>query len=129
VATIDEKVEENHELSSFAWWFLKDTFPSEWRLQQLMNTQQEEIELHLDGRVLEEMIRLSEGHLPMVLDCLVAIVHNPANDTWGIYDDHVKEILTRALKSSDSALHDKAVDLVHFIGSLGHLDFRELLQE
>ena len=86
-----------------------------------------QIELQLDGRVLEKMLDLCQEHLPLVLDCLEAIVKNPANDSWGIYDDHVKEILKTGLASEDRTLHDKSEDLVHYIGSLGLLSFRELL--
>lgn len=124
---IGERPDEYHELSSFGWWFLKDDFPPEWRLQQLLETQRNRIRLELDGRVLEMMINLSEEHIPLVLDCLEAIVRNPASEDWGMYDDHVKEILRAGLSSGDTKLHDKAENLVHYIGSLGFLSFRDLL--
>ncbi len=126
--TLDEKAEEHHELSSFGWWFLKDVFPPEWRLQQLLATQQNDIELQLGSRVLETMIELSEEYVALVLNCLEAIVRSPANGEWIIYDDHVKEILRIALGSDDKALLDQAENLVHYIGSLGFLSFRDLLE-
>ena len=66
-------------------------------------------------------------HLPEVLGCLEAIVRNPTNEHWGIYDDHVKEILRRGLASDTASLRKKSKNLVHYIGSLGFLSFRELL--
>jgi hypothetical protein len=126
--TIGERADEYHELSSFGWWFLEDGFSPEWRLRQLLETQRNSIGLELDGRVLEKMISLSEEHLPLVLDCLEAIVRNPAGGDWGMYDDHVREILRRGLDSDVQALHDQAENLVHYIGSLGFLGFRELLE-
>ena len=126
-ATIDERADEYHELSSFAWWFLKDDFDLLWRLQQQQRIQEQGIELDLDGLVLEKLAEMAADHLEEVLSCLEAIVKNPASESWGIYDDHVKAILSAGLSSDDSGLHDKAENLVHYIGSLGYLSFRNLL--
>jgi len=126
-AAVEEDADEHHELSSFAWWFLKDELAPQWRLEQLLQTQRHDIKLDLDGRVLEKLASLSEKHLLEVLRCLEAIVRNPNNEHWGIYDDHVKEILRRGLASDSEELRQKSEDLVHYIGSQGFLSFRELL--
>lgn len=128
-ATIDDKYVEHHELSAFSWWFLKDDFPPEWRLAELTRIQQERVKLELDGRVLEKLVELSVDHLAKVLDCLDAIVRNPNNRHWGIYKDHVKEILRVALDTTDTDVRRKAGDLVNYIGSLGFGSFRGLLSK
>jgi hypothetical protein len=116
------------ELSSFSWWFLEDGFPAEWRLSELERSQNVSAKLELDGPVLEKLAELCASHLPEVLACLDAIVRNPANEHWGLYDDHAKVILRKALTASDAALRARSEDLVHYIGSLGFLDFREVLR-
>lgn len=125
---LGEGTKDYHELSSFAWWFLKDEFSANWRLRHLERTQNNNIKLELDGRVLEELVTLAAEHLPEVLGCLEAIVRNPRNEHWSIYDDYAKAILGKGLASSDSELHDRAENLVHYIGSLGFLSFRGLLE-
>jgi hypothetical protein len=127
--TIDDKYVEHHELSAFSWWLLKDDFPPEWRLAELTRIQRERVKLRLDGRVLEKLVELSVDHLAKVLDCLDAIVRNPNNRNWGIYKDHVKEILRVALDTTDTDVSRKPRDLVNYIGSLGFGSFRGLLSE
>jgi hypothetical protein len=125
--SIDEDAEKYHELSSFSWWFLKDDFPPKWRLEQLEKTQNHNIKLEMDGPVLEKLVDLSEVHLREVFACLEAIVKNRRNKHWGIYDDHVKEILRKGIDSREPDLRDQTENLVHYIGSLGFLSFRDLL--
>jgi len=125
-AAIDENDVEYHELSAFSWWFLKDNFSPEWRLEQLLTTQQKGIKLELDGRVLERLVELTPSLPSQVLGCLNAIVRNPANRNWGIYDDHVKEILRVVLDTAKGDLRSKAGDLANYIGSLGFYRFRDL---
>lgn len=124
---IDEIHSDHHELSSFSWWFLKTSFAPEWRLAQLLRTQRKGIKLALDGRVLEELSGLSAHHLSSVLDCLDAIVRNPRNEHWAIYDNHAKDILSRCLGAGHAELQDQAEELIHYIGSLGYLSFGRLL--
>jgi len=64
-----------------------------------------------------------------VLECLDAIVRNPANQNWGIYDDYVKEILRSVLDASEEDLCSKVRDLANYIGSLGFYSFRDLVSE
>jgi len=126
--SIGEKAEEHQELAAFAWWFLKDEFDSSWRLQQLRLVQEAGIELQLDGRVLEKLTELASDHLEETIVCLDTIARNPENDHWGLYEDHAKEILRLGLRSEDEDLSRKAEELVHYIGALGFLSFRELLE-
>lgn len=124
----NEKVVEYHELSAFSWWFLEDVFTPEWRLEQLLEAQQSRIKLELDGRVLEKLLELTPLYPSQVLGCLDAAVHNPMNTdrTWGIYDDHVKQILRIVLGMAESELRGRAEVLADYIGSLGFYSYRDL---
>jgi hypothetical protein len=128
-ASVDVKRERHHELSSFAWWFLKDAFDTAWRLQQLCRLQKAGIALELDGPVLEKLDALAGEHLPEALSCLEAILHNRRNDRWGIYDDHVRALLQKALASGDAGVRAQAESLVQYVGSLGFPSFRDLLRD
>jgi len=128
-AAIDKNDLEYHELSAFSWWFLKDDFSPEWRLEQLLTTQLHGIKLELDGRVLEKLVNLTSSFPSQALGCLDAIVRNPANQNWGIYADHVKEILRIVLNTAKEDLRSKAVNLANYIGSLGFYSFRDLTSE
>jgi len=125
---LDGDGDDHRELSSFSWWFLKDDFPPEWRLRQLEWTQKHGVKLEVDGLVLEKLVALCEADLPGAVACLEAIVGNRSNEHWGLYEDRVKAVLRKGLASPDLPLRARSVDLVHHIGSLGFLSFRELLE-
>jgi hypothetical protein len=120
---------DDHELSAVAWWFLEDALPPEWRLSQLLATQLNRVPLELDGRVLERLAELAARFPAQVLECLQAIVRSPVNQRWGIYDDHVKEIIRAGLNTADPGLHEAARALADYIGSLGFSAFREFASE
>jgi hypothetical protein len=126
---VSTNADDYRELSSFSWWFLHDEFPAEWRLAQLERSQEVGAKLELDGPVLEKLAELGASHLPEVVACLDAIVKNPANEHWGLYDDRAQLILRKALAAPDVALRTRSEDLVNYIGSLGFLNFRDLLRD
>lgn len=125
-ASIDEGNGEHQELSAFSWWLPQDDFAPEWSLRQLAVTQQHHIKLDLDGRVLDCLAALADSLPAQVVDCLDAIVRNPANDSWGVYDDRAKEILRAILDLPDDALQNRARRVADYIGSLGYGGFSEL---
>lgn len=115
------------ERSAFCWWFIKEEFEPAWALGHLALALERGAELELEGRVLGRLKELVSEYTYEVFECLALMVRKTEEHRWGLYDDDVKEIL-RTILSSGDLLHGQAEDLVHYIGSLGFLSFRELLQ-
>jgi hypothetical protein len=115
------------ERSAFCWWFSKEQFEPTWALEQLALTFKRGAELELENLVLRRLKELVVKYRHEVFQCLDLIVRKSEKHHWGLYDDEVKEILRVILAFDDDLLRERAEDLVHHIGSLGFLSFRELL--
>jgi len=117
------------EPTAFCWWFIKDEFDDDWALTELERAFKHGAELELDGQVLEKLKNLSIDNARQALRCLELVVKDPRNQRWGIYKDHVKDVLQAVLRADDPKVRNQAQDLVHFIGSKGFFSFRELLNK
>jgi hypothetical protein len=116
------------EWSAFCWWFIKKQFEPAWALGQLALALERGAELELEGSVLSQLRELAVEYPHEVFECLDLIVQKSEKPNWGLYNNEVKEILRVILASDDDLLRECAEDLLHHIGSLGFLSFRELLQ-
>ena len=116
------------EWSAFCWWFIKEQFEPVWALRYLALALERGAELELEGRVLGRLKELVSDYPHEVFKCLDLIVRKSEKHNWGLYDNEVKKILRIILAFDDDALRERAEDLLHHIGSLGFLSFRELLQ-
>jgi hypothetical protein len=78
--------------------------------------------------VVERLVELADTSPKDVVECLKLLVET-TEKPWGIYAwrDEAKKILATLIKSSDAQAREEAIELVHRLGSMGHLQFRELL--
>ena len=77
-----------------------------------------------DDDVVEGLLRLVEAKPKEVVACLDLMVRGD-REGWDIYGwrEQAKTILAKALRTDVAA----AEDLIHYLGSRGHMEFRELL--
>mgnify|MGYP000596944128 CR=1 FL=1 len=65
----------------------------------------------------------------MVITCLDKMVRNAKDQMrFLLYKKEIRMVLEAALKLKDDELKEKAVEIVHRMGSMGLIEFRELIQ-
>ena len=116
------------EMVAFGHWFVSGKFEDNWAIQQLASALKIAGETYPDDMVVERLATLA---LTMPLEathCLEAIIKGD-RDGWLIYDwtDHAKAILTTALRCTNKIAVEAAEDLVHYMGSRGYHEFRDIL--
>lgn len=117
-----------NELAAFGWWFRAGKLESEWEIAQLKEVLLLVQKIDPDSMVVERLAEIANTAPKAAVECLrllVEIVERP----WGIYAwrDDAKKILATVIQSTNVQARDEAIKLVHQIGSMGHLEFRELL--
>jgi hypothetical protein len=116
------------ELAAFGWWFRAGKLGYEWELAQLKEVLLLAHKIDPDSMVVERLVELADTNPKDVIECLRILVEN-TEKPWGIYAwrDEVKKILAAIIQSRDAQAREEAITLVHRLGSMGHLQFRELL--
>jgi len=120
--------EHKAEMAAFGWWFVSKKFDDQWALRQLIEAIKISGKAEPDHMVVE---RLAELVLQMPVEVVNAlrfmVEGEKEKEGWGIYSwrEKAKEILGKALQTE---AQQSAEDLIHYLGSLGHLDFGELLK-
>jgi hypothetical protein len=118
------------ELANFGWWFVSQRFEESWSLRQL-----EEV-LALAKRVAPRLTMMISQTLASIaarrpreaVRCLDGLVQAD-REGWGILasEEEVRAILGTAMGSHDTEARRLATSLIHKLGRLGHLGFRDLL--
>ena len=114
------------ELDGFGWWFVSDKFDPDWSLQNLMSVLKNTRKIAPEHLVAKKLVEYCDKMPDETLDCLEFIIKNN-KDPWGIYhwDKSARIILEKTIKTDLSA---KARDIINFLGSCGHKEFRDLLK-
>jgi hypothetical protein len=116
------------ELAAFGWWFSAGKLGSAWEIAQLKEVLLLVRKIDPDSSVVERLVELAGTRPNDVVECLKLLVET-TQKPWGIYAwlDEAKKILATVIQSQDTQARDEAIKLVHRLGSMGHLQFRELL--
>jgi hypothetical protein len=119
---------QNHkeEMAAFGSWFVSGKFPDEWALPELLTALRISGKTEPDDDVVERLGQLVDANPNEVVACLDLTVKGD-RDGWHIYGwrDQAKAILAQALRTDAAAA---AEDLIHYLGSRGYMEFRELLR-
>lgn len=128
VSAAGNQAQQTDELEPFGWWFASRKFDDEWSITQLLQVVQTVQKIDPSHRVFERLAQVAPAYPLKSLNCLELLVKR-ARHTWDIFgwEDHVRTILEAVLKSSDAEAQEAAIDLVHQLGAMGHLGFRDLL--
>jgi hypothetical protein len=115
------------EMAAFGWWFVSEKFDDRWSLANLTEALHIAKKIEPDHLVVERLAALAGGRPLEAVRCLGVIVEADV-DGWGIYGwrEQAREVLEVATR--DSAARPAAEEIIHYLGSRGYFEFRELLQ-
>jgi len=115
------------EIAAFGWWFASGKLDVGWALDQLFAALQLVRRTEPTHLVLEHLAKTAETHPLKSVSCL-GVIAESGREGWEIYAsrDHIRNILQQGLQNPDA--RQEAERVVHYLGSRGFLDFRDLLQ-
>lgn len=117
------------ELSSFAWWVNASSLDLDWRMHELEQVLARGVLPQPDFLVLEA---LDEAVTERALEAtqLLRQFLDLAREGWTLMGgrSEIESVLVSALASDDRDAQAVAEETVHWLGALGHLNFRRLLQ-
>jgi hypothetical protein len=116
------------ELRGFPWWFSADALDLDWRFTQLKRVLAVSPMLEGDFLVMEELVRHAEQRPAEVLECVELLLRteNPWHLVVGSRA-RFEAILSMSVSSEKTDVREKAVALIHRLGSLGHSDLRRII--
>jgi hypothetical protein len=114
------------EIAAFGWWFASGKFDVDWAIGQLSESLRLARKSAPDYMVLEHLAKTAQTHPQESVECL-RMVAERYREEWKFYAgrDHVRRILEVALQHPSAA--DEAERLIHYLGSRGFIEFRDLL--
>lgn len=126
VATPDNYIAE---MSAFGWWFVSEKFEDGWAIKQLDESLKIAGKVEPEETVVERLASLSQNMPREAVQCLEALVKGD-KEGWSIHGwrEHMRTILGTALREADPETRIAAENLVHYLGSRGYFQFRDLLQ-
>jgi len=115
------------EMAAFGWWFVSDKFAVDWAIAQLSESLQLVHQTDPAHRVLEHLAKTVEEHPKESVKCLRMIAEGD-REGWKLSArrDHVRRILEVALQNPTAK--EEAERIIHYLGSRGFLEFRDLLE-
>jgi len=116
------------ELAGFSWYFTSGKFTDEWVIDQLTEVLKLVKKIDYPQFVVERLAAITTGHPRASVECLRLIVGSEL-ESWEIYSwrNEAKQILQIAIQSADVKARETAIDLVHRLGAMGYLEFRDVL--
>ncbi|MFZ0168054.1 MAG: hypothetical protein WAL64_01375 [Candidatus Dormiibacterota bacterium] len=128
--TDSSDTEATEEPGAFGWWFASGKFPAEWAVQQLTSVLRRAGKAEMNHLVLERVAELAPQS-PLACVELLSLLLKPTNDPWGIWaqNEATPRTIEAAINSTDSRAKQAAVDLIHWLGVRGHLEFQRLLPQ
>lgn len=117
------------EISAFGWWFASGQFEDVWAIKQLDEALKIAGEVEREETVVERLAGLSQVMPREALQCLEALIKGD-KENWRIHGwrVHIRTILATALREADLETRTAAENLVHYLGSRGYFQFRNLLR-
>ena len=120
------------ELGTIGWWFASGQLDDDWGLAQVQAALDLVERAEPDHLIAKRLVEVADNEnlILRVVRCLRSLLE-AARDDWTFYGwrDEAKAILRLGLCSQVDAVRREAQDLVNIIVSLGHLDFRALLDD
>jgi hypothetical protein len=117
------------ELANFGWWFVSYRFDEAWTIQQLEEALRLAKKAEPDHMIAETLAEMAVRRPREAVGCLAALVEAD-REGWGIlgWEKRARAILAAAMGSGDVGAREAATALIHRLGALGRLGFRELLR-
>jgi hypothetical protein len=115
------------EMAAFGWWFVSGKFDVDWAIGQLSESLRLTRKADPDHMVLEHLATTAETHPQESVECLRMVAEGD-REGWNLHAgrDHVRRILEVGLQHPSAA--DEAKRVIHYLGSRGFREFRDLLE-
>lgn len=116
------------EIAHFGWWFVSDKFDRDWAVTQLLESLRLAGQTEPDHWVLEHLAQTVKTHPVESVESLKIIVER-CRQMWVLHskENSIWQILSVALQNPKT--RKTAEGIVHYLGSLGFLEFRDLLSQ
>jgi hypothetical protein len=116
------------ELVDFGWWFSSGKFPTNWGIDRLLELLALGGSIDPERLVAENLAKLSETMPAKAVECAKKIVERD-RDGWGIgtWRQQARTIISFALASVEETSRQEAINFIHYLGSRGYPEFRDLL--
>jgi len=116
------------ELAGFSWCFSSGKFDDTWAINQLQEVLKLVNKIDFPKFVVERLVTVAGTLTRASVDCLKLLVESEL-ESWEIYSwrDEAKKILSTAIQGPDPTAKETAIELVHRLGTMGHLEFRDIL--
>jgi hypothetical protein len=118
------------EMAAFGWWFISGKFEDSWIMAQLIEALKISGKMEISESVVEKLASLAQPMPYETIKCLELLVKGD-RDGWDIdmWRGHARIILSSALQSGNKEASATAENVIHYFGSRGYLDFRDLLKK
>jgi hypothetical protein len=117
------------ELAPFAWWFGSAALPVGWRVDQLLTLLRSRVKPEPSFVVAEELPAVAEQE---PRDAVIALrrLLELEESVWSFdsWREQIEQVLRLALGQPDPDIRQAAEDTAHWLGSLGHREYRTLLE-
>jgi hypothetical protein len=115
------------EILGFGWWFISEKFDPDWSIRQLTEALEIFPQTEPARMVLEQLTNAVKTHPKESVKCLGRIAEGD-REGWELAAgrNHIQVILKQALERPEA--RKEAERVIHYLGSRGFLDFRDLLE-
>jgi hypothetical protein len=116
------------EIKESGWWLASKGSPGTWSIDQILEVVRLAGSIEPEHLVVERLAELSQEIPAKAVETLMKMLEGDKQG-WSVasWSEHARTILATALNSVDQNAHAKANDLVHYLGSRGYPEFRDLL--
>lgn len=117
------------ELMAFGKWFgTQKLRPIEWALEQLLLVLKLVGRIDADEATVKYLSILANEYPMKVIECFrLMVLNEPDGYTMWLWKKHGKRLLSTIIAGANQDARDHAIDLVHRLVAMGHMEFRELL--
>ena len=126
----EQPKEYEQELISFGKWFGSGKLDPEWGLEHAIIVLRLTGHIDADRKMVEQLSLLTE-HYPRKVTEIFRLMIEGEPDGFQMYlwKKPGKELLQKVIQGKDKKAKEAAIDLVHRLGAMGYLDFRDVLPE
>lgn len=118
------------ETAAFGWWFASQKLGRDWAIAQLLEVLRLVRSVNPVDLVIEKLVSLASDLPFEAVQCLDYVAKGEEGG-WNIYlgRDNVFRILQTVMHSQNTEARKRAEELINYLGSIGFIDFRDLLTQ
>ncbi|MDF0643149.1 MAG: hypothetical protein P0111_03905 [Nitrospira sp.] len=128
ITTTGKSKHHARELSEFGGWFASGHLDLDWSISQLLDVLKRTGKAEPDHLVIERLVSIREAMPGKVIECLRLLIEGD-KEGWLLLgeQEHVREILSAGVASSDQHVREAATELINWLAARGNREFLSLL--